>query len=81
MEPPCEHGGVLRAHRRNESRPRASMEPPCEHGGVFCAYRVHGRVTHASMEPPCEHGGVTPGESYADEALLLQWSRRVNTAE
>ena len=34
MEPPCEHGGVERAHQRGEEIYLASMEPPCEHGGV-----------------------------------------------
>ena len=34
------------------------------------------------MEPPCEHGGVLPDLVICDESdMLLQWSRRVNTAE
>ena len=33
------------------------------------------------MEPPCEHGGVRTSPPSATRSLLLQWSRRVNTAE
>ena len=33
------------------------------------------------MEPPCEHGGVTRCRTLAMMQSMLQWSRRVNTAE
>ena len=33
------------------------------------------------MEPPCEHGGVFRRNLEIKLAKLLQWSRRVNTAE
>ena len=34
------------------------------------------------MEPPCEHGGVRALYVVAlGDELVLQWSRRVNTAE
>ena len=58
------------------------MEPPCEHGGVREMSTQLGGVAAASMEPPCEHGGVS-GQSAATIriSMLLQWSRRVNTAE
>ena len=39
-------------------------------------------MNHASMEPPCEHGGVVnSGRWRLNWDVLLQWSRRVNTAE
>ena len=82
MEPPCEHGGV-RATRTNEAPQRiASMEPPCEHGGVALKEAMTMPLACASMEPPCEHGGVRPTGRRAQVVVpLLQWSRRVNTAE
>ena len=60
---------------------RASMEPPCEHGGVraHAVALVPGFL--ASMEPPCEHGGVSIASWTQPPLTLLQWSRRVNTAE
>ena len=33
------------------------------------------------MEPPCEHGGVIAVAIALSPSCLLQWSRRVNTAE
>ena len=33
------------------------------------------------MEPPCEHGGVGVRLGLKFVSALLQWSRRVNTAE
>ena len=35
----------------------------------------------ASMEPPCEHGGVVEVAAKHVYQCVLQWSRRVNTAE
>ena len=57
------------------------MEPPCEHGGVHDPGPASVYPVNASMEPPCEHGGVASGCIIRNTRGLLQWSRRVNTAE
>ena len=57
------------------------MEPPCEHGGVRRRALVRADDRGTSMEPPCEHGGVLQIVTELVVPKLLQWSRRVNTAE
>ena len=81
MEPPCEHGGVLPGALCEPQHLPASMEPPCEHGGVTECEPQDLRRDLASMEPPCEHGGVWAESNPRVAGVLLQWSRRVNTAE
>ena len=57
------------------------MGPPREHGGMPALRVAMELRTIASMGPPREHGGMLEWflERYPVE--MLQWGRRVNTAE
>ncbi len=58
------------------------MGPPREHGGMLFEAVADLAKLPASMGPPREHGGMVTALVTAVSAyFLLQWGRRVNTAE
>ena len=57
------------------------MGPPCEHGGRSSALQNYRGQDIPSMGPPCEHGGRDSVSAANVRRQLLQWGRRVNTAE
>ncbi len=58
------------------------MGPPIEHGGMEALEPVEIPLFVASMGPPIEHGGML-GLTIQDtrDDFMLQWGRRLNTAE
>ncbi len=83
MEPPSFDGGNSNPPRRNRILLwQASMEPPSFDGGNLQAGPdplIHPR---ASMEPPSFDGGNYAIPKYSlPAAAMLQWSRRLSTAE
>ena len=57
------------------------MDTPREHGGMRVAAPMDGVDQTASMGPPREHGGMDVRALGGEKKTLLQWGRRVNTAE
>ena len=57
------------------------MGPPREHGGMLNGVKLASSDALASMGPPREHGGMALLEEQVAQLKLLQWGRRVNTAE
>src|SRR6185503_14054957 len=68
---------------RGPHREFASMGPPREHGGCarLVATRLKPDSRTASMGPPREHGGCYVVAVNRNAGTLLQWGRRVNTAD
>ncbi len=84
MGPPREHGGMKGSRVFVNPPGGASMGPPREHGGMFKdipRYYRERLAIGASMGPPREHGGMGNARVVACRLRLLQWGRRVNTAE
>ena len=68
MEPPCEHGGVLKASsaRYDESTLQWSRRVNTAECGELAS---RSRSYPASMEPPCEHGGVPRDDRVTQAAI------------
>ncbi len=82
MEPPSFDGGNAGAGSYGRCAGQASMEPPSFDGGNYKTNKLARQAIRASMEPPSFDGG---NHNFTLDPVriptLLQWSRRLSTAE